>query len=268
MTLLRVKSDAFRGVTIDPKTIPTEMGQFSREIDGALREWRGAGVRGVWMSLPCRTHGHLLPEALRRGFVVHHAQAEYIMLTHWLQDEPNKLPMHGSCYVGVGGMVINDRDEILMVREKYLISDMWKFPGGLMNPGEDIVSAAKREVFEETGIPTEFVSVVGFRHMPKTPLYRFGSGDIYFVVKLRPLHTSITIENSEISEAKWMTVNEYLEHPRSPEMMRKFVQSALLNKGASPDIFTTQDKKYIQHLYLVSQFEPNHTQIPLPKAKL
>lgn len=44
--------------------------------------------------------------------------------------------------------------------------------------GESLPEAAKREVFEETGIKTEFVSLVGFRHLPKMKA-RFGIGDLY-----------------------------------------------------------------------------------------
>jgi len=46
-----------------------------------------------------------------------------------------------------------------------LINDLWKLPGGLVETGESIQEAAIREVWEETGIKTKFVSILGFREL-------------------------------------------------------------------------------------------------------
>lgn len=39
----------------------------------------------------------------------------------------------------------------------------WKFPGGAADYGEMIHEAAVREVFEETGVASEFVTILAFR---------------------------------------------------------------------------------------------------------
>jgi ADP-ribose pyrophosphatase YjhB (NUDIX family) len=46
-----------------------------------------------------------------------------------------------------------------------------KIPGGAIDSGEDIADAAIREVFEETGVKTEFVTMLSFRHLHN---FRFG----------------------------------------------------------------------------------------------
>ena len=72
---------------------------------------------------------------------------------------------------------------------------------------EDIVNAVKREVLEETGIETKFVSLICFRHMLN---FRFGCSDIYFVCHLKPLTQDINIEPREIADARWMDVSEMI----------------------------------------------------------
>ena len=54
---------------------------------------------------------------------------------------------------------------------------LWKFPGGLVDEGETIQTAAIREVWEETGVKSEFIGVLGFREQLN---FRFGQGDLYF----------------------------------------------------------------------------------------
>ena len=55
--------------------------------------------------------------------------------------------------VGVGGFVLNDKGEVLVVQERHgplRGSGVWKMPTGLANHGEDLHIAAPREVLEET----------------------------------------------------------------------------------------------------------------------
>lgn len=68
--------------------------------------------------------------------------------------------------------------------------------------GENIGDAAIREVFEETGIRAEFVSLAAFRHFLNG---NFDCDDMYFVTNLRPLTFDIVIDK-EILDAKWMKV--------------------------------------------------------------
>lgn len=82
------------------------------------------------------------------------------------------MPGYASHYIGVGGFVVSkDWNKILSVQEKKpMIPGLWKLPGGLVEPGETIAAAVIREVFEETGVKTKFVSILGFREILK---YKF-----------------------------------------------------------------------------------------------
>merc|ERR1712048_488937 len=82
---------------------------------------------------------------------------------------------------------------------------LWKLPGGLADPGEDLAVTAGREIFEETGIQTELDGLVSMRHQHGV---RFGQGDIYCVVRLRALTDEIKIDPGEIADARWMSLDE------------------------------------------------------------
>ncbi|URE22105.1 BSD [Musa troglodytarum] len=94
--------------------------------------------------------------------------------------------------------------EVLAVQEKsgkFRGSGIWKFPTGVVEPGEDISAGAVREVKEETGswISTEFIEVLAFRQSHKS---FFNKSDLFFICILRPLSFDIRKQDSEIEAAE------------------------------------------------------------------
>ncbi|KAG6536488.1 nudix hydrolase 8-like [Zingiber officinale] len=76
------------------------------------------------------------------------------MLTYWIPDEPCMLPGTATHQIRVGGFVINDNKEVLVVKEKKCPSrchGIWKLPTRFINKSEEIFSGAVREIKEETG---------------------------------------------------------------------------------------------------------------------
>lgn len=61
---------------------------------------------------------------------------------------------------GVGALII-ERDRILLVeRAREPLKGWWSLPGGVVEPGELLDTAVRREVLEETGLIIEPVEVV------------------------------------------------------------------------------------------------------------
>ena len=56
--------------------------------------------------------------AVKFGFTFHHAShtSAYVLMCLWLDPAtPSKIPAYADHYVGVGGVVINQRGEILLI---------------------------------------------------------------------------------------------------------------------------------------------------------
>jgi mutator protein MutT len=63
--------------------------------------------------------------------------------------------------VGVGAIVIDDEDRILLVRRSHApLLGQWSVPGGKVELGERLKDAVKREVREETGLSVVPLSIL------------------------------------------------------------------------------------------------------------
>ncbi len=59
-----------------------------------------------------------------------------------------KLPLR----IGVGAIVLNEKNQVFVGKRKDNPVDKWQMPQGGVNRGEDLIEAMKRELHEETGI--------------------------------------------------------------------------------------------------------------------
>ena len=220
--MLVSEKNAFAGRMVDPDALPTDPGDFEGELGASLQSWRAEGIRVVWLRLPIE-RASFVPIAVEAGFVYHHADEAGVMLIARLVSG-SYAPPYATHYIGAGGAVFTDDHKLLVIQERHHKRRHYKLPGGALHPGEHIVDAVCREVEEETGIRTEFLSLVCFRHWHG---YRHGKSDIYFVTRLKPLNLDINRDPREIAEAFWMPVAEYLSHPDTHAFNRTIVRAAL-----------------------------------------
>jgi len=67
----------------------------------------------------------------------------------------------------VGAVVFDDLGRLLLVqRARPPAQGRWSLPGGRVEPGEEAMTAIKREVREETGLIIEIIREVGTVHRP------------------------------------------------------------------------------------------------------
>ncbi|XP_057843833.2 nudix hydrolase 2-like isoform X1 [Cryptomeria japonica] len=219
--VLKVQEDRYDGVIVDLNNMQNDATRFATSLKASLSLWARQssavqGKRAVWIKVP-KEQATLVPVAIEAGFWYHHAEPSYVMVVYWIPQIPCTIPDNASHQVGIAAFVFNDKGEVLVVQEKcgpYKDSGLWKMPTGRINQGEGIKEGAIREVHEETGIETEFVQVVGFRDGHNA---LFGKSDMLFVCILKSVSCNIAIQETEISVAKWMAVEEFAAQPKNQQ---------------------------------------------------
>jgi ADP-ribose pyrophosphatase YjhB (NUDIX family) len=62
-------------------------------------------------------------------------------------------------FLGVGALIFEDGNLLLVERAKEPLKGYWSLPGGIVEAGEKLEDAIRREVLEETGLEVEPLSI-------------------------------------------------------------------------------------------------------------
>ncbi|XP_071124671.1 nucleoside diphosphate-linked moiety X motif 6-like [Mytilus edulis] len=202
--------DKHNGLTVDLSDLSEDYTdkQFNSLLTESLSKWRQEGRSCVWLKVPIHKSA-FISTAANNGFLFHHAEHQMSLLKLWLNTScEDRTPRFATHQIGVSGMVYREETkEILVVKDKNSQFSYWKFPGGLSDLEEDIADTAEREILEETGIKSEFLSILAFRQQHLQP-GAFGRSDIFIVCRLKPLTFDIMHCENEISHCKWMSLEE------------------------------------------------------------
>ena len=229
MEIIEHSTNNFGGVILNPVALPTNIDEFQERLRRSMVVWAADGFKLVWLEASVE-RAALIPVAVAMGFGFHHSTEEYLMLVYRLQENAF-IPPYATHYVGIGGVVLNERNELLVVCEKYhkiTRPGFYKLPGGALQAGEHLADAAMREVLEETGVQTRFEALVCLRHWHG---YRYGKSDLYFVARLAPVSHEISQDSDEIEDCRWMPVEEYLNHEIVHQFNKQIVRAALNTRG-------------------------------------
>ena len=125
-----------------------------------------------------------------------------------------KLPLR----IGVGAIVLNKKNQVFVGKRKDNPVDKWQMPQGGVNEGEDLTSAMKRELNEETGIQNIKIlnEIDGWfeYELPNNLLGKIWRGKFrgqkqkWFIVKFLGNDEEINLEKykPEFIEWKWLDI--------------------------------------------------------------
>ncbi len=130
-----------------------------------------------------------------------------------------------------GGIVVNPRGKFLVVSQH---GTSWSLPKGGVHEGEEILSAARREVFEESGV-TRLQLVRELGSYDRFRLSRAGAEDpselktIYMFLFTTP-ETELAPVDDDNPEARWVEkerVAGILTHPKDRAFFLAFLKGAV-----------------------------------------
>jgi len=133
------------------------------------------------------------------------------------------------------GLVWNEREELLLCKmpaDRGVFPGQWGLPGGGIEPGETMIAALQRELWEELGIQVDQVRPALFKdgHYEKRlpdgsrqPMYL-----IFLVFHCRAINEQLHL-NEEFSECRWVNEVDW----NSLDLNRETVDTLLQLKGMS-----------------------------------
>ncbi|XP_061441131.1 nucleoside diphosphate-linked moiety X motif 6 [Rhineura floridana] len=203
--------DKFDGLSVHLSQLrcPESLDQatFRSWLQDSIKQWRTEGHIAIWLHVPI-LQSRFISVAAEQGFAFHHAESDSATLTLWLAEGCSRLPSYSTHQLGVAGAVLDTHTgKVLVVQDRNKTTNVWKFPGGLSEPGEDIGNTAVREVFEETGIKSEFKSLLSIRQQHRHP-GAFGKSDMYIICRLEPSSFKIRLCQQECLRCEWIGLAE------------------------------------------------------------
>lgn len=252
----------YSDIVLDPSCLPDASEEFSDQLRRQMNAWmEDDDVNAAWLEVPS-TKTHLIRDALRLGFVLHHCTPDYVMLTLWMGDPDEvKIPLFGTHIVRVEALLLRydparpDVRQVLVVKEKYGSGD-WKLLSGAVEPGEFLDQAVVREVQEEVGLSVRFCTTIGFGNRVSR---KFGRSEIFFCCHAELTDAQrwtgsneLVLQESELLEATWMDVSralaEWGDNYKLRGLERKCLISATRNRGLVN--FVSEDQRGPPHRLL------------------
>ena len=124
---------------------------------------------------------------------------------------------------GITGVVLNDADEVLLVRRAD--TGRWALVAGILEPGEQPATGLVREIQEETAVQAVVERLVSIESLPPSS---YPNGDqVQFLdlcFRCRPISGAPRVNDDESLEVRWWPLNAL---PDLPDREQTCIKSAL-----------------------------------------
>lgn len=124
---------------------------------------------------------------------------------------------------GISSLVLNDKNEILLINLQSFEDRYYAIPGGGLEPSESLENAAYRELEEELGIQRKFLVLTNKSDEPIRFLFKTkklnrdgvqfdGSERYFFGFRFTGKDSDISPDNKEIRTYKWVPYTDLEDH--------------------------------------------------------
>ena len=125
-------------------------------------------------------------------------------------------------------IIIKDNKLLLIKRANNPFKDMWALPGGFMDMDEELETAAKRELLEETGLNVDLISQFKtYSSINRDPRHRTISTVFYYITN----EDLSTKAGDDASDVQWFSINDLpvlaFDHKL---ILEEFIDSILIGK--------------------------------------
>jgi phosphatase NudJ len=128
-------------------------------------------------------------------------------------------------------LVVVRRGHRFLLTQERKYGSTWSIPGGRVEPRETLVSAAIREVLEETGVPVRIDGILRIEHAPSDSGVR-----MRVLFAGTPLDDTApkTIADDESLGAAWLTLDEIREKKLRGAELRALLESVEAGRQMFP----------------------------------
>lgn len=132
--------------------------------------------------------------------------------------------------VVVGCFILNDQDEILLVRS-YKWPGKWVVMGGHVEWGETIADAVVREAKEEVSLQVEFTKVIEVVEFVFDPGFHDKKHMIALQTECKVVgDTTPNIDNNEIQEAKYFSLDDAIKLDSILDVTKATIQKIISSR--------------------------------------
>lgn len=237
-----LKPDSYKNCTIDFTQIelPAKISKSSKvALDALIKETiqhsLSSNLHHIIAKVP-HSNNAVYKRLVDHQFTPHHIEKGSIVLKYCLKDAGAcRYPDYKPLSIGVTIVLFKDStlSEFLGVKEECNLYKNWKAPTGTVeNESEDEILAVLRELKEETGVE---VPAKALRLAAVIPT-KGRAGNIvdynFVFTSINEGNPKITAQKSEIKDAKWISVDEFLqrknlvEHQNRPLVVQEVIKVA------------------------------------------